>query len=154
VAGCSVLVRLRAASTAQFANAFAKRLGDELTQRGELDFRSNFTEEETFQPIKVTARYNISSDMYVWRAFSFASQSDAKKQLTLAKAIYAENAELRHLPKYRDAHFSVAVQLPKPQARSDWYKAVKWLGRTSEHVIDLEERQSLEAKIPDVLSVA
>jgi hypothetical protein len=52
------------------------------------------------------------------------------------------------------ARLSIAVQMPKPQARSDWYKAVNWMSRTSEQVVDFEDRQSIEAKIPDLLSVA
>jgi hypothetical protein len=39
---------------------------------------------------------------------------------------------------------AVAAELPKPQTRSDWCKAVKWLDRTSEQVINLEHRQSIE----------
>jgi hypothetical protein len=37
--------------------------------------------------------------------------------------------------------------LPKPQARSNWYKAVKWLDRTSEYVINFEDRQSIEVHL-------
>jgi hypothetical protein len=69
----------------------------------------------------------------------------------LAKAVHAENVELRDLDKYRDAHLLVAVQMPKPRARSEWDKAVRWLHRASEDVVTFEDKQSLDTKVPHLL---
>lgn len=142
---------MRASSTRQFASVFARYLEKELKQRGVSTFQRNFVEDEAFQPIEVTALYRASSESVLWRAVSFAGQNDPTKQLTLAKAFDAENAVLKDLEKYSDAHLFVAAQMPKPQAQADWGKAIEWLGRTSENVEVFVDRQSLEAKVPELL---
>jgi hypothetical protein len=45
----------------------------------------------------------------------------------------------------------VAVQMPKPRARAEWEKALKWLDRASEGVVTFEDKQSIEAKVPQLL---
>lgn len=142
---------VRAPSTKQFANAFARYLENELKQRGVSEFRSNFVEEETFQPIEVTAAFNVSSESYLWRAFSFAGRNNLNEQLMLAKSVVAENAVLRSLKKYSDTQLFVAAQMPKPRARADWGMAVEWLDQASDRVEVIEDRQSLEEKLPELL---
>jgi hypothetical protein len=141
----------RASSTRQFSGVFARYLQKELEHRGVSEFRGNFIEEEAFQPIEVTASFNVSSESYLWRAFSFAGRSDLNEQLTLAKSVVAENTVLRSLKKYSDAHLFVAAQMPKPQARAEWDMAIEWLNQASDKVEVFEDRQSLEAKVPDLL---
>lgn len=141
----------KAPSNTQFANSFARFLEKELSKRGVSDIRSNFLEEGPVEPIEVTASYNHRSESYVWRAFSFASENDSKKQLRLAKAIYADNADLKDLEDYRHAHLLVAVQPPKPQARAEWDRAVRYLRRATDRVEPIEDRQSFEAKMPELL---
>ncbi len=141
----------RAPSTRQFAGAFARHLEQAFKPRGARGFRSNYVEEDTFEPIPITASFELFSTSYLWRAFSFASESDAKKQLRLAKAVYAENVELKDLRKHRDAQLSLAVQMPKPRARAEWGRAVKWLNRASDRVETFEDKESLETKVPRLL---
>ncbi len=142
---------VRAPSTTQFANTFAHILEKELRQWGVPNVRSNFVEEGPIEPIKVTASFNFQSERYAWRAFSFSSENDTKKQLRLAKAVSVDNADLRNLDGYRQAHVLVAVQPPRPQARADWGRAVKYLLRTADRVESFEDRKSLELKLPDLL---
>ena len=119
----------RAPSTKQFASAFARHLEKAAKPRGARGFQSNYAEEGTFEPIQITASFELLSKSYLWRAFSFASENDTRKQLRLAKAVHAENVELKDLSKYRNAQLLVAVQMPKLRARSEWDRAVKWLHR-------------------------
>lgn len=142
---------VRAPSTTQFANSFASLLRKELTGRGVSDIRSNFFEEGPAEPIEVTASYSYDTESYVWRAFSFASEDDPRKQLRLAKAIHTDNADLRTLKDYRHVRLQVAVQPPKRRARAEWDKALKYLRRASDSVEDFEDRQSIEAKAPELL---
>lgn len=142
---------VRAPSTKQWASAFARHLEATAKNQGARRFRSNYAEEATFEPIPITASFDLVNKSYLWRAFSFASENDSKKQLRLAKAIYAENVELKDLKKHSTAHLVVAVQLPKPRARVDWSKAVKWLERASEGVATFEDRHSLDKKVPQLL---
>jgi hypothetical protein len=141
----------RAPSTKQFARAFARHLEEAFEKQGLSGIRSDFIEEDTFEPIEVTASYRHNSGSYLWRAVSFASENDLRGQLRLAKSTHGENIELRSLEKYQDAHLLVAVQLPKPRARGDWDKALKWLHRASDRVEPIEDRNSLEAKVPKLL---
>ncbi len=141
----------RAPSTKQFASAFARHLEKVAKPRGARGFQSNYVEEGTFEPIQITASFELLSKSYLWRAFSFASENDTRKQLRLAKAVHAENVELRDLGKHRNARLLVAVQMPKPRARSEWDKAVNWLRRASEDVVTFEDKQSLELKVPQLL---
>jgi len=142
---------VRAPSSTQFANAFASLLKKELVGRGVPNVQSNFYEEGPAEPIEVTALYNYDAESYVWRAFSFASEDDPRKQLRLAKAIHTDNVDLRTLEDYRHARLQVAVQPPKRQARAEWNKALKYLRRASDGVEDFEDRQSIEAKAPELL---
>lgn len=142
---------VRAPSTTQFANSFASVLKKELIGRGVQDVRSNFFEEGPAEPIEVTASYSYDTESYVWRAFSFASEDDPKKQLRLAKAIHADNVDLRTIEDYQHAHLQVAVQPPKRRARAEWDKSLKYLRRTANRVEDFEDRESIEAKTPELL---
>ncbi len=142
---------VRAPSTTQFANSFASLLKKELIERGVANVRSNFFEEGPAEPIEVTALYNYDAESYVWRAFSFASEDDPRKQLRLAKAIHTDNADLRTLEDYQHARLQVAVQPPKRRARAEWDKALKYLRRASDRVEDFEDRQSIEIKAPELL---
>jgi Protein of unknown function (DUF3037) len=143
---------MRASTTTQFAKAFVAQLVEHIRQRGVTDVRASFSEEDTFQPVTIAACYNHASAQYLWRAFSFASLDRLDDQMTAAKAIYAENADLQSLPKYRLARLQLAVQLPKPQSRADWAKARAWLERGSDEVVSFEDRQSLEEKVPKLLA--
>jgi hypothetical protein len=142
---------VRAPSTTQFANAFASSLHKQLLNAGVQDVRSNFFEEGPAEPIEVTALYNYDAENYVWRAFSFASEDDPRKQLRFAKAIHTDNADLRTVKGYEDAHLQVAVQPPKQRARAEWNKALRYLNRASDRVEDFEDRHSIEAKAPELL---
>lgn len=142
---------VRAPSTTQFANSFASLLKKQLIERGVSDIRSNFFEEGPAEPIEVTALYNYNAKSYVWRAFSFASEDDPRKQLRLAKAIHTDNTDLRTLEDYRHVRLQVAVQPPKRRARAEWGKALQYLRRASDGVEDFEDRQSIEEKAPELL---
>jgi hypothetical protein len=145
---------MRASSTAQFARAFSTQLVSEIRQRGATDVRANYLEEETFQPVAITVCYRHDSAQHLWRAFSFASLDRLEDQVTTAKAIFAENADLRALPKYRTAQLRLAVQSPKPQYRAEWAKAQAWLRREADDVIHFEDRESLDQKVPELLAAA
>lgn len=145
---------IRTSSTAQFARAFSAQLVAEIKQRGATNVRANYLEEETFQPVAITVCYSHDSALHLWRAFSFTSLDRLEDQVTTAKAIFAENADLRALPKYRTAHLRLAVQTPKPQFRADWAKAQAWLRRATDDVIHFEDRASLDQKVPQLLTAA
>jgi len=142
---------MRASSTSQFAQQFITRAGAILTKMGAADVQENFDERGAFQPVKVSLLYRVARDLYVWRAFSFASLTSVEDQLTTAKAIHAENEDLRRLPKYREARLSLAIQAPKPSVRAEWSKSLGWLQRDSDRVEQFEDKQSLAAKMPEVL---
>lgn len=145
---------MRASTTALFAKAIAAYLLREMQQRGVTDIRTQFSEEETVQPVTITASYEYASQQYLWRAFSFASLNGTEDQTRLAKAIYAENTELRLLPKYHDARLLLAVQLPKPQWRADWAKSQAWLRRLTDGVGALEDSESIAESLPQLLAAA
>jgi hypothetical protein len=136
---------MRASSTHQFARAFVARIKAALKSEGIRDVRTNFNEEETFQPVRVAAWYNHRGEQYLWRAFSFAPMR-LEQQLQAAKAIHAENQDLKGLAKYQTARLRVAVQLPKPEARADWPKAANWLRRQADVEI-FEDRQSVDDRV-------
>jgi hypothetical protein len=144
---------IRASSTRYFSLAFAARLKTALREQGVGDVQTDFFEEETFQPVRVTALYRRGKTRYMWRAFSFATYKRLDQQLLAAKAIYAENADLKSLPKYRDSSLAVAVQMPKPDARADWPRASEWLHRGTERVELFEDKRSLEEKIPELVAI-
>jgi hypothetical protein len=142
---------MRASSTRQFARSFASQVNEALTALGRVGIEIDFTEFETFQPVKVTAKYDFDGISHLWRAFSFASLEKTEEQLTSAKAIYAENVDLMALHKYNNAQLGLAVQMPKPAARTDWQSAYDWLARGSARVGLFEDRQSLQHKIPEIV---
>jgi hypothetical protein len=137
----------RSSTAVQFANAFVSRLTKRLQEKGVKGFRTNYNEQETFQPIRIAAFYKQKAIEHLWRTASFAALNKPEEQLTLAKAIYAENTEVRSLRKYKNAELSLAVQMPKPQNRSEWSKSVSWLKREAEHVTIFEDRQSIDERI-------
>jgi hypothetical protein len=137
---------IRASSTHQFARAFGACIKAALKNEGVRDVRTNFNEEETFQPVRVTAWYSHHGQQNLWRAFSFATMK-LEQQLQAAKAIHAENQDLKGLAKYQACRLRVAVQLPKPDARADWPKAASWLRRKADDVEVFEDRQSVDGKV-------
>jgi hypothetical protein len=140
----------RASSNRQFARAFAGRFKAVLEEKRVKEFQTDFTEKETFQPIRVAAWYKRKRESFLWRAFSFAAFHSGEQQLLAAKAIHAENVDLKALPKYSRSHLAIAVQLPKPGARASWMDSSKWLERKSDRVEIFEDRQSLEEKVPQL----
>ncbi len=140
----------RASSTRQFSNSLVSYFKSELKKWRVSEFQSNFMEEETFKPVPVTASFTVSSETYLWRAFSFASLGDRNKQLMLARSIVAENTLLKRLDKYSEARLIVVAQMPKPQARADWKESLEWLNYQAD-AVEVEDKQSLEKKIPELL---
>ena len=140
----------RASSSIQFSNSIASKVTQILEQNGGKNIRKNYTETETFQPIRITIEYQYDAMHFVWRAASFASSNALEDQLRLAKSFYAENLDLIRLEKYWNAHFCFAVQLPKPQLRKDWQKPLDWLKR-SMTVEEFEDRNSLDEKLPELV---
>jgi hypothetical protein len=137
----------RSSTAVQFANAFVSRLTKRLNDKGVKELRTNYSEKDTFQPIKIAAFYKLKTIEHLWRTASFAPLNKPEEQLTLAKAIFAENTEVKSLRKYRNAQLSLAVQMPKPQNRSDWSKSLSWLKRQAQLVEVFEDRQSIEARV-------
>jgi hypothetical protein len=74
--------------------------------------------------------------------------------MRLAKSTRGENIEHRGLEKYQNTHLLVAVQPPKPQARADWDQALRSLRQASDRVEFVEDRRSLEEKVPELLLLA
>lgn len=140
----------RASSTKQLSGSLVSYFKSELERWRVSEFQSNFVEEETFKPVPITASFVVSSETYLWRAFSFASLGDRNKQLTLARSVVAENTLLKSLNKYAEARLIVVAQMPKPQARGDWHESLEWLNFQSD-TVEVEDKQSFEKKIPEVL---
>jgi hypothetical protein len=140
----------RASSTRQFARAFVGRLKAALEEKGVKEFRTDFEVKETFQPVKVAAWYKQKRTTFLWRAFSFATYKP-EDQVLAAKAIYAENVDLKNLSKYSHCHLALAVQLPKPNARIAWSQTSRWLERKADRVEIFEDKASLEEKVPLLL---
>jgi hypothetical protein len=143
---------MRASSTRQFASAFTARLKAALKEAGVNEVRTNFSEDTTFQPVRVAAWYRRREVTYLWRAFSFASLKNVEQQLQAAKAIYAENLDLTGMPKYQAAHLGLAVHLPKPEARADWRQTSDWLKRRAERLEVFEDKQSIDEKVRDLVA--
>ncbi len=142
---------VRASSNRQFATAFASQLRKVLEHAGVFGYEGPYLERATFRPVPVTARYQLFDDRFVWRAVSFSSLDNMEQQINLAKAVYTDNSELLALDEYRDAHLSVAVEMPKPQYRGEWGEAQAWLERIAERIEPFEDRMSLPARIPEIV---
>jgi len=143
---------MRASSTVQFTRALVSQLGGLAKTAGAQDIRVNYVEEETFQPVRVAVSYRSESAMVLWRAVSFASVAGFEQQVTVAKACYADNADLKTLPKYKDAKLAMAVQVPKPADRADFPRALDWLHRDTDLVEVFESRDSIPQKLPQLLN--
>lgn len=141
---------MRASSTRQFTAAFAARMRAALQARKEPPIRleTDYSEQETFQPVRVAVHYVTERQDVLWRTMSFASLSEGERQLTAAKAVYAENDDLRELKKYKNSELNLAVQLPKPTERASWDDCLRWLNRQADHVETFEDRNSLDQKMP------
>jgi len=113
---------------------------------------TDIVETETFQPVRVTVVYEFKNHRNVWRTTSFATARSEDEQTMIAKALYAENLDLRALEKYKGASLNLAVQMPKPTARQHWRDAVGWLERESDRVEVFEDTNSLEQKIPSLVA--
>jgi len=144
---------MRASSTRQFGRAFARQLQDYIKQvKGLTKAEFDFLENDAFQPVRIAARFSQGKTDVLWRAASFATLAEGESQVTAAKALYAENSDIRELPKYREAALNLAVQLPKPTERATWNDAMRWLQRDVDRVEVFEDRGSLEQKVPELVS--
>jgi len=144
----------RASTTTQFTNSFVAILKQILSGSSIGHPRFNYTEEETFQPVRVAASYAVRTDFYIWRTTSFASLDTTDRQLTAAKAFHAENADLMGLDKYQAAKLGLVVQMPKPSAQADFAKALDWLYRDTKRVELVVDQHSLEQKMPSLVLVS
>jgi hypothetical protein len=140
----------RASSAKQFGAAFAREMKEVLRQADVQKVKTNFEERRTFRPILVAVAYRLGDADRVWRVGSFATAAKVEDQVTIAKALHAENHELRRVEPYRDAELNVAVQLPKPSARRDFPDALAWLGREVDRVEVFEDRESIASKVPEI----
>ena len=100
---------MRASSTVQFSKSFASRMRQELESMNLTVFNSDYLENDGFRPVNVALWYQGQRGAHLWRAHSFASLDTIERQLTAAKAIHAENTDLRGLPKYAESVFAIAV---------------------------------------------
>jgi hypothetical protein len=143
---------VRAASTAQFVKALGSQIGTVLQVGNHVSgLKTNFLEPDTFQPIRIAASWLWGKTPQIWRGVSFSSTGPGEPQLTLAKAFHAENLDLLALEKYRGAKLTVAVQLPKPDARADFNQALGWIKRDTPAVFPFEDRHSIEQRVPELL---
>jgi hypothetical protein len=141
----------RRSSAKQFARSFTKLIIDELHRLNVADVQRNVTEERTFDPIQIDIAY-VHADRYVlWRTNSFSSVHKLNDQLGLAKAIHAENSQLRTVADYHDAELNVAIQLPQPHERADWHRVWHWIDASASRAFAFEDRESVSQKLPALL---
>jgi hypothetical protein len=139
----------RPSNARRFSDTVARCLRRRLEPLGVGDLAFEFDETATFQPVRVTASYTVEEVRYVWRTVSFATVDSLDEQLTLAKAVHTENADLKALDTYRDVCLWVAAQMPKPRHRQAWTVVERWLNRASDRVETFVDTESVELKMLD-----
>ena len=142
-----------ASSTTQFRRSFAAQMRSAVGSHGFQILDSDYMEKDTFKPVQIAIWYQgPHKDNNVWRAYSFGSLDSEERQLTAAKALHAENEDIRILDKYGDMNLNLAVHLPKPAARSAWDEVLEWLRRTTDRVEPFVDNKSIPAKISELVA--
>ena len=72
----------------------------------------------------------------------------SKQQLLKAKAISAENRELKGLTKYGRSRLKMAVRVPNPLTIPNWDEVVAWLNHESDETLTLDNEHPLDKLDP------